>query len=292
MKITNLNSLPAPLVEAVTRHPREYSADRISVSELIQPPQLRALTVKHQHELEEDASDRLWALMGTLLHQALEQNAQGMKNVISEEELTLQVLGWTLVGHYDLSEMLLDGELLTDYKLTSVWSIKDGLKREWEEQLNVYAHLIRSAGRHVNQLQIVAIGRDWSKNKARYEKDYPKHQVQVLTVPMWTPEDTQLFIEDRVRLHQKAQIGEWPECTAAERWAKPTQYAMMKQGQKRAVKLFDSKEWAERHCGSANYVVERQGESTRCAAYCACLKFCKQGQELTATPEKEELQVA
>jgi hypothetical protein len=275
MRITNNNSLPAPLVQAVTRD-RKDRAGHISVTEIIQPPQVRALMRQHDAELTEDAADRLWALLGTLLHQALEKNAIGIKNLTTEEELFMDVLGWKVVGHYDLSEMLLDGELLTDYKLTSVWAVKEGVKPEWEAQLNVYAELIRRAGRNVGQLQIVAIGRDWSKSKAKFDSTYPQQQVKVLTVSLWTPEETNEYIEERVRLHQEAEKGTWPECSEDERWARPTQWALMKQGQKRAVKLFMNKDLAERSAGVAQYVVERPGESVRCESYCSCQSVCPQ----------------
>lgn len=276
MQVTNKFNLPAPLVAAVSRHPRERVAKRISVTELISPPQIRALTIKHEHQIVDEAGDRIWALLGTLLHGALEVHAQGLKNLISEGKLTTTVNGWEVVGHYDLSEMLLDGELLTDYKLTSVWSVREGVKAEWEAQTNLYAELLRRAGRWVNAIQIVAIGRDWSKMKAQFDRTYPQQQVAVLSVPVWTPEQASDYLEERVRLHQEAAKGNWPECTPEERWAKPTQYALMKTGQKKAVKLYDTKEGAERHVAKGQYVQERPGSSTRCESYCSVNFVCKQ----------------
>lgn len=278
MKITNNLNLPEPLVRAVSRHPHGRKPKSISVSELIQPPQLRALSIKHDSELSEDAGDRIWATLGTLMHYALEKNARGLTNVMAEQELKTTVLGWEVIGHYDLSEMVLDGELLTDYKLTSIWAVLNGVKPEWEAQINLYAQLIRLAGRHVDQVQIVAIGRDWSKNKAKYDSNYPQQQVQVLSVPLWTPEQATEFLEERVRLHQKAEHGNWPECAPEERWAKPTQYAVMKQGQKRAVKLYESRKLADLHVENAValHVVERPGEDVRCSSYCPVATVCPQ----------------
>lgn len=288
-KITNVLKLPEPLVRAVTRHPHDRIKNRISVSELIQPPQIRKLTIDHKDEIVEDASDRIWSLLGTLLHGVLERNAQGMKDTISEEELSAKFAGWDVVGHYDLSEMVLDGELLTDWKLTSVWAIKDGSKPEWEQQLNCYAELIRRAGRTVNQIQIVAIGRDWSKNKARFEKDYPQQQVKVFAVPLWTPEETAEFIEDRVRLHQKAEKGVYPECAPAERWARTDKWALMKKGQKKAVKLHEKKKDAEEHLLSmvkgSHFIEERPGESIRCESYCSVSRFCRQFAAMKKVPD-------
>jgi hypothetical protein len=300
MQITNKAGLPAPLVAAVTRHPRPRRPNTISVSELIQPPQIRALTQKHYEGLTEDAADRIWALLGTLMHAALEGHAKALPNVISEEELSMPVLGWTLIGHYDLSEsdtgeLVLDDELLTDYKLTSVYAIKQaggkiGAKPEWEAQLNTYAHLIRRADRNLRGIQIVAIGRDWSRIKSIREYDYPKKQVQVFPVPLWEPDRAQAFIEERVRLHQEAEKGNWPDCTPEERWAKPTIYALMKKGQKRAVKLFETPAAAEFARAKNQYVVIRPGESTRCEMYCAVAPHCPQFASIQAAKTKNETQ--
>lgn len=290
MRITNNLNLPAPLVKAVTRHPRSVEPNTISVSELIQPPQLRALVEKHGDELSEDASERIWALLGTLLHGVMEKNAIGMDQAIVEEELSTVVRGWKVVGHYDLSEMVLDGELLTDWKLTSVWSMKgEELKPEWDAQVNCYAELIRRAGRTVSQAQIVAIGRDWSQSRAFREKDYPQKQVVIKPVVLWESSVVAAYLDERVRLHQEAENGSWPECTPEERWARPDLWALMKKGQKKAVRLFENQEVANKWLGGilggdkTHFIQHRQGESIRCAAYCPAAPKCKQWAKLNPT---------
>jgi hypothetical protein len=301
-RLTNNLNLPAPLVSAVTRHPRPDKPNSISVSELIQPPQLRALVRKHADELTEDASDRLWALLGTLLHGVMEQHAQGMKDHTVEEELTTEILGWKVIGHYDLSEMVLDGELLTDWKLTSVYSMKDkDLKPEWDAQINCYAELLRRAGRKVTRAQIVAIGRDWSQSRAHREQDYPQQQVKIKAVELWPSERVTQFMEERVRLHQEAEKGCWPDCTPEERWARPDIWALKKKNQKKAVKLFEDKELAEKWLSQilggekSHYIEFRQGESIRCAAYCPAAPKCSQWAKLNPTLSdtlKESIKVA
>lgn len=278
--ITNQLNLPQPLVLAVTPQPRERVAKRISITELSNPPQQRALKIQHEGELTEDASDRIFALLGQLLHGVLEGYAKDLDDIVAEEKLTMQILDYTVVGKYDLSEMILDGELLTDYKLCSLYSVRDGVKKEFEEQLNCYAELLRQNGRHVSQLQIVAVMRDWSRNKARFERDYPKQQVKVMAVPLWTSEQAKEFLEERVTLHRNAEAGDHAECTSEERWARPTQWALMKTGQKRAVKLYDTKHAAEWALAKNQYIQERPGASIRCEAYCAASTFCKQWYKL------------
>lgn len=284
MNITNNANLPEPLVRAVTRD-RKNRPKTISITELVQPPQIRALSLRHDSELSEDAADRIWALLGTLLHKRLEHAAADLDDHITEQELETEVLGWRVVGHFDLSYR---DELLTDYKLTSVWAVKDGVKREWEEQLNLYAELLRRHDRHIQQLQIVAIGRDWSQSKAKYDSSYPQQQVKVMSVPLWTPEQANEFLEERVALHQRAQVeGIWPDCTPEERWVRDTKFAVMKTGAKKAIRLYDTNSAALTHAkdDASLYVQHRPGISVRCESYCPVSSKCPQFAKIKAEAE-------
>lgn len=284
MKITNESGLPLPLVRAVSA-PRRPALDTISVTTLIGPPQIRLLTMRHWDDLEEDASARIWATMGGLMHQLLESYADGMSGHRAERRLETVVEGFTVTGQYDLLHET-DGAL-TDYKFVSVYTTMDGVKAEWVEQLNLYAELIRRSGGVVTRLSLVAIYRDWSKNKA-FGHGYPNSQVQVFDVPLWTAENASEFIAGRVRLHAAAQAGARVECTAAERWARPTRFALMKEGNKKALKLYDDEREAREAVTKAGlYVEERPGGNARCEGYCAVAEFCVQfarlrGDELAA----------
>lgn len=299
MRISNKYNLPAPLVKAVmaTRHESDDDPDSIRVSGVIQPVQLRALMKRHDHEIEEDAADRIFSLMGTLLHDVLEKSARDFDDCTTEEALTTEILGWKLTGHYDLTEFTLDGELLTDWKLTSVYAMKDkNLKPEWDAQVNIYAELLRLSGKTVSKGQIVVIGRDWSKSRASREADYPQRQVIVKPVTLWSSETVQAYLIERIALHQKAdREGVWPECSPEERWAKPEKYAIMKKGNKKATKLCDDEpqanRWIENNIADGHvrqyYVEHRPGESTRCESYCPVAQFCPQWAQLKPSLTKQ-----
>ncbi len=290
MKVTNNLNLPEPLVRAVMlRGDREYKPNTISVTGLIRPPQMRGLAVKHGGELTEDASERIFALLGQLMAEALATHAENLLGHLAEEQMEMTVLGWQVTGRYDLASSVLDEEILTDYKLTSVYALKDGIKTEFEQQLNLYKYLIESTTKRViSALQIVGVYRDWSKLKARYSSDYPKVQVETFNAPIWGTAEVKDFLEERVRLHQKAEQGEWPDCTPEERWAKPTIFAVMKQGRKRAVKLYESKELADRHASNApaHFVVKRPSQSTRCESYCSVSSVCSQWAKIQKETEE------
>jgi hypothetical protein len=292
MRITNKYSLPAPLVNAVTatRHEPDDDPNSIRVSGIIQPVQLRALMKRHEDQLEEDAADRIFSLMGTLLHDVLEKSAQSFDHCTTEEALSTEILGWKVTGHYDLTEFILDGEWLTDWKLTSVYAMKDkDLKSEWDAQVNIYAHLLRLSGKIVSKAQIVAIGRDWSRSRASRESDYPQRQVIVKPVPLWSSEAVNAYLHERVALHQRAdREGVWPECTEEERWARPAKWAIMKKGNKKATKLCDDQSeanrWINNNIADSHahlYQLEhRPGSSTRCESYCPVSEHCEQWAKL------------
>lgn len=245
---------------------------------------------RHDDQIEEDAADRIFSLMGTLLHDVLEKSAKDFDHCTTEEALTTEILGWKVTGHYDLSEFTLDGELLTDWKLTSVYAMKDkNLKPEWDAQVNIYAELLRLSGKKVSRAQIVAIGRDWSKSRTARESDYPQRQVIIKPVPLWTTETVNTYLHERVSLHQRAdREGIWPECTDEERWARPAKWAIIKRGNKKATKLCDdeiqAKQWinnnvadSHAHLHSIEY---RPGQSIRCESYCPVSQFCSQWAKL------------
>jgi hypothetical protein len=283
MRVTNKHNLPAPLVAAVSRM-RPPKPDRISVTQLIGPPQIRLLTMEHWDVLEEDAADRLWATMGGLMHKLLEAHAESMGGHHAEGFLETEVEGYKVTGIFDLHQ---EGGTLTDYKFTSVYTTMNGIKPEWVTQLNVYAELLRRSGAEVTRLQIVTIYRDWSKGKA-YERGYPRSQVQVFDVPLWVSERASSFMTERVQLHSRAQHGLVVDCSPEERWARPPKFAVMKEGRKRAVRLLDSRGEADARAsdeGKGHYVVERPGVSVRCESYCSVSAFCPQYERMKAEEE-------
>jgi hypothetical protein len=68
-----------------------------------------------------------------------------------------------------------------------------------------------------------------------------------------------------------------PPCAPEERWDRPPKFAVMKDGLKRAVRLFDEQEAADKlvsEKGKGYYAECRTGGSVRCQSYCLCRRFC------------------
>ncbi len=281
MTITNHAGLPEPLVNAVRNDPYSSNGSDTTVTTLLKPARAVALEKLHKDEITEDASDRLWSLVGQVGHKILER---GSKHAMTEHRLFTEIRGWKVSGQADL----IPPDVLIDYKFTTVWSCKDGLKPEWTSQLNMLHLLCVRNGIMVGKAQIVAIYRDWSKLEARRSQDYPRHQVQVFDVPIWPFGVIEAWMETRVQEHQAAQSAlekNLPECSSTERWEKPTKFALMKIGRERAVKLYDNEAAAMDAIRDGNFVEKRPGSQTRCESYCAARPWCSLADKLGVPKE-------
>lgn len=276
MRYTNELDLPKPLLDAVTKDTYDREDGVWSITTLLKPARIVALERQHKDELVEDASSRLWSLFGSLIHQFLENH--GDKSA-SEKRYYATLGGQRISGKVDY---YLDG-VLTDWKFVTAYKFKNGLApKDYVEQLNCYAWLLRANDKPVNKAQIIGILRDWSKMEASRTDDYPKKQVVVAPVELWESERTEKFLLDRLMAHLEAK-NSLPLCTPEERWAKPDQYAVMKQGNKRAVKLHDAEVNALNHIallGSGHYVEKRPGVNQRCSYYCVISDKCQQFKNL------------
>lgn len=285
MEITNKYGLPEPLIRAVMDDEYDKGDAVLSVTQLITPPRIVLLQSLNADKLSVDAVDRIPALLGKTIHSIIEKGAKDLPGHIVEERLFIEVNGWKISGAVDLQIDHGDGTWeINDYKVTSVYSVLSD-KPEWEEQLNLYACMMRLAhGREVNKLTIIAILRDWQRKQAELKMDYPMTQIVNVDIPVWGPERQYRFLEERVRLHQDAKIAvdnnqSPPYCTDKERWLRGETWAVMKEGRKSAVKLYDSQEDAEAAVRGipGHYVEHRPGSPIRCAGnYCLVNQFCKQ----------------
>jgi len=277
-RITNRFGLPDALVRAVQADPYAKGDCEFSVTELLAPARQRALMQIHKEEIEEDVADRLFSLYGQIAHLILER-----ANVVdlAEKRFFGKIGDATVSGQVD-SLMIMDG-VLTDWKFTSASGFYKGKdpKPEWVAQLNFQLELLRQNGLDAAKLQIGGLLRDYSKLAAGRSQDYPEAPVVLMPIPLWERSFTVSVMEARVAAHRQARAGTLPPCSPEERWEKPGVWAVMKDGQKRAVKLCNTEEEAREFAKGADKlsVVERPGESTRCLHYCPVAPFCTQAKK-------------
>jgi len=288
MEITNNFGLPEFVVEALTFSDYSRGDAQISVTQLIDSPQIVQLQKEHEDKQTKDAVDFVWSRFGTSVHNMFEAGikASGIE-AISEERLFTDINGWKLSGAIDVQEVNDDGVIISDFKVTSVWSVMNA-KSSWDQQLNVYAWLVRKAkGQVVKKLQIVALLRDWSRRKAEQERNYPSAPVAVIDIGLWSDREQDLYVESRLKKHMDAEfdaaIGQSLEqCSSEEVWAKATVYAVMRKGRKSAVKLYPTELLAQDRLDgldNTHYIETRTGENTRCAGdWCGVSAYCDQYQ--------------
>jgi hypothetical protein len=272
VRVTNEYYLPEMLYGSLAEN-RVPMPGELHCTEIIGPPIISKLRRRHYDQIVEDATDRLWALMGKGMHGALANDGRILhaRKVLEEvitgfDKLPSEVLlcilqdllktlestnqsgieselrvklsdKWTLLGtddHYD------DGKAkIMDWKITSVWNVLFG-NHNWEQQLNVYAWMRRQLGYDVKSLEVWALLRDWQKSKAKYGHDpkYPKVPFARVILPLWSEQEQEDYIYSRLPLFDE----ENPEpCTnflqagkANERWERIPTYKVMKKGVKKA----------------------------------------------------------
>ena len=281
MKLTNKFGLPQTFVNVIQRPTYTKGKANISVTELLNSPRIVQLKRKHWDEIETDASEMVWALFGSAVHNILEHGKDD--HHIVEERIFAEHEGWKLSGAIDLQEVEEDGIIISDYKVTGAWSVMNE-KQDWHNQLNIYAWLVEKVKQQpVKKLQIIAIVRDWSARDTAKE-GYPSSPIATIDIPLWPMEQREEYINQRIHLHSAAYFdsetdGEIAQCTPDEMWEKPEKFAVKKEGGVRAKSLHDSRDEAEIALPPKGYFIEhRPGSRTRCESYCQVSAFCSQYQ--------------
>lgn len=260
--------------------------------------------------MSEDASERIFALLGDAVHSILERAADDRSLVEVRHAVSVPAPAGvarreplTVSGKFD--HLALDGEgNLQDYKTMSVWEYVRGVREEREQQLNLLALILNTNGVEIRTIEAVCIFRDWSPGERdRSGRDYPRQQVERVKLELWPELEQREFLDERIRLHEAAKI-ELPLCSIEERWGRPDTFAIMKEGGKRAVRVLDTQDaaerWASEHGAGVytarlpdeldanpeyalewskpHYLEVRKGDSLRCRYYCAVSEFCNQWQ--------------
>jgi len=291
VKFTNKFNLPQTFVNVIHRPTYSKGKAHISATEIINSPRIVQLKKKHWDDIEQDASEMVWSLFGSAVHNILEHGKD--KHHIVEERLNIEFEGWKISGAIDLQELEPNGTMtISDYKVTGAWAVMNE-KDDWHRQLNIYGWLVEKVKKvPVGKLQIIAIIRDWSARDAATKEGYPPSPVATIDIPLWSFEEREAFIKKRIYDHGTALFemetdGEMPDCTPEEMWEKKTSYALKKDGNVRAKSVHETLEEAEKALAKSEetakknekFVIEvRQGERTRCRSYCQVSPFCTQYQ--------------
>lgn len=201
-------------------------------------------------------------------------------NSFVEESFKVPVSKSFVTGQVDCYDM--ENKTIYDWKTASVWKIQYKDFTDWKAQGLTYAYLMQQSGLEVKRCKFVALLKDHSKSKARTDSSYPQSPVYIYEFEV-TAQDlaaTKERIEKKVAEIESAYLlgdDNIEPCTADERWADNDKFAVMKNGRKTAVKLFDNQADADAYAGelgNAHYVEHRPAISRKCVDYCNCKEFC------------------
>ena len=278
MKITNKYGLPQAFV-TMAESDYQYKDKRYSVSSLLKGTRETILERRHHDKIEQDVSDMIWLLFGTAVHSILEQHEEA-DHELAEEYLILDLEnGYKLSGRFDLYNA--KTKTVTDYKTCSVWKMIYKDFEDWRTQLLIYAYMLKSIGFEVETGEIIAMMKDHSKSKAKYDHNYPQLPVDRIKFSFSDKdfEEIEVFIKERFKEIAKAEgmaDDELPLCTPEQRFNSGDKFAVMKKNRKRALRVLDSMEEAEIYLANngGDFIETRPGEDKKCNDYCRVNKFC------------------
>ena len=275
MKITNVLGLPQAFVDAVSVE-RHNAKGSYSATTLLKGGCEVMLLERHYDELEVDASDSVWAVFGSAVHSIFEKQKTG---TIKEAFYSTEVSHSTVTGRVDSYDP--ETKILHDFKTASVWKVQFEDFEDWRKQGLIYTWLMKKNGVEVKRCEFIALLKDHSKSKAKKDPAYPQLPTYVYRFDVNEKDlaEIEQYIFEKVSEFEKAELladEELPPCSASERWQGEDRYAVMKEGRKTAIKLFDSKEEAENNMKAlgGTYIEERIAEPKKCLDYCTCCEFC------------------
>lgn len=280
MNITNELNLPQPFVDAV-KSEYTYTPKRYSVTSLLKGTREAILQHRHDAEVTQDAADMVWLLFGKAVHSILE-NSEERPGLIKEQKLVLDMGdGYELSGIFDLYDA--ERQTVVDYKTASVWKHIYSDWGDYKRQLAMYAWMLYMHGMPCIRGELVAFYKDHSKTEAERKADYPPHPVETIGWD-FTPADMQEVREivkenfEAIKYAETLTDADLPMCTDDERWHKPDRWAVKKPGNKKALRVYDTREAALKHAEGTNLEIEyRPGEDKKCKEYCSVWQFCDHG---------------
>lgn len=276
MKVTNKLNLPAAFVNAVSTN-RHNAAGCFSATTLNKGAKEIILTDRHFDEITVDAADSVWAVWGTAVHALLESQPD---NNFHEEKFKVPVCNSFVTGQVDSYDM--EHATIFDWKTASVWKVQFADFSDWYKQGMTYAWLLKQSGLDVRHCVFVALLKDHSKSKAAKDASYPqspvfKYEFDVTDEELQQTEARIIAKVAEIENAYKLGDDDIEPCSAEERWADDEKWAVMKNGRKTAIKLFDNSADADAmagEMGNAYYVEHRPAISRKCGDYCNCKDFC------------------
>lgn len=292
MGLTGLKNFSEPIQNALMNDSYQGGLlTDISATGLIDSPRIKYLRKLYSHEITENASRRIAALLGTAFHQLMEENSPD--DWIKEERFYAEVDGLMLSGQIDAVVPIKKKNLgdnpvvIRDYKVITAYKAQSGMK-DYERQGNIYGYLLRRNGYTPISFVIEAVIKDWKESFALRDENYPQLPIVEYEYPIWSFDQSEQYIKERLKLHFPKD-DTIPECSDEEMWSSESKFEAKKKGHKKATKLFDSERDANNWIADQDHrstkgttfedwdIIQRQSERRRCEGnWCNVSEYCDQ----------------
>ena len=280
MTIVNNHDAPASFIsfcenDRYTKGHSDYSA-----TQLIDEPRVVEFNRRYPELVIDDPYENPWKFISTIFHALMEQHSP--EDEIAEERMFAEIGGVTISGAMDVQAGPDHSVTIGDYKMTTVYGIKD--TKKFEQQLNIYAWLIESqTSKVVTSLKVYAFLRDWRISSSETVRGYPPTPGITIQLPLWDYDERESFIADKVSTLLSCKDlpdDDLPECTHEGRWPSGTSYRVVDMRDDSYVE-FDRKGDAQKHWDQLDSdsqfnsaLGKTFSEYRRCKSYCPFNKIC------------------
>ncbi len=286
MFITNEKRYPQLIVDIIKQEYDNYNkgdAD-FSVTELIASPLERVLKERHDHELEIDVDRLIFMFNGSMAHAVMEKlKVDYVKDM--EHRMFIKHDGVTISGRLDVVYALANKILLDDVKFTGKGVLKNGARKSWIRQANLYRYMYnKTKGVLVDGLGILA----FLRNATMYEMKCCRLPIQVYEL-----DAVERFMSKQIALNK---VIDWevtskvPECTPDDRWVTEEKWVVMPKpkAKKCLPGKFENADAASVKLETAlkkypdAFVEHRPQVNRKCEEACDVSKYCWWKQDLDA----------
>jgi len=314
MVLVNTSGIPPQIIRAMMAKDEKYHAEKkdymqqhdvdyeFSVTTLAQPPRKVQLVKRHWDEIEVDAMDRYYILMGSCIHSILEGHPEpgdliehrygkNVNLVLNGKKIRVHIHGCADVISFSRG-------LIEDWKFASMMAMNFP-KDDYIAQLNALRFLLKKEQKEqITKLYNNFLFRDWRSSDAKAGRSPQPLFCKVVEQPLWDDEKTAAYLKERIIAHVSAiplTDENLPQCKKEELWFSRDGFRL-----RRKTKAGD---WGKRSDGWAEteeeahalakekklneYRLEPTKGSPRRCGFCEARAFCEQAKLMFAESDME-----